>query len=88
MKITIEEFQKTETYRSIMENAKKYRLISERRKHLKKCGFHVETKPMGSGGIGQVKKMSDHYRIQVGYGVSKHNYALCVIVPELYEVHS
>lgn len=86
MKLSSKEFKKTETYRSIMGNAAKHRLIKDRREHLKSCGFEVATKPMGSGGIGQVKIMSDHYRVQVGYGVSKHNYALCVIVPELYEV--
>lgn len=38
-------------------------------------------KPMGSGGVGQVKLMQDGTaRIQMGYGIGRHNYAkVCII---------
>lgn len=42
--------------------------------------IQYDTFPMGSGGVGQIKEMKDHYRIQVGYGVGKHNYAVAAIL--------
>jgi len=52
----------------------------DRFNYLKDCGWKVARKPMGSGGIGQVVEMSDHFRVQFTYGVTRHNYAYCIIV--------
>ena len=52
----------------------------DRFNYLQDCGWEIARKPMGSGGISQVSEMSDHYRIQFTYGVTKHNYAYCIIV--------
>lgn len=58
-----------------------YRKIDERIKVLENLGFTIEEKPMGSGGVGQVKAMkSGEVRIQIGCGHGRHNYAKCVIL--------
>lgn len=65
-----------------------YHYIKDREDELMKTipsilgdGFSIETLPMGSGGVGQIKEMKDGTtRIQFGYGVSKHNYAKCLVV--------
>lgn len=56
------------------------RLVSDRESQLHRAGIAYDTFPMGSGGVGQIKEMSDHYRVQVGYGVGKHNYATAAII--------
>lgn len=56
------------------------RLVSDRESELHRAGIAYDTFPMGSGGVGQIKEMSDHYRIQIGYGVGKHNYATAAII--------
>lgn len=43
--------------------------------------YWFDDKPMGSGGVGQVKEMKDGtVRFQIGYGRGKHNYARVLIV--------
>ena len=57
------------------------RLVIDRIEALNKEGYTVQRVPMGSGGVGQVKEMSDGTtRIQIGYGVTRHNYAYAVII--------
>ncbi len=55
------------------------RLIVDRQDALIKLGYNVGERPMGSGGVGQMKKINNEVRIQIGYGHAKHNYAMCVI---------
>ncbi len=55
--------------------------IQKRVDYLRSKGYSVNEYPMGSGGVGQVKVMSDHIRIQIGYGHGKHNYAYAVVIP-------
>ena len=43
-------------------------------------GYSVQELPMGRGGIGQVKEMKDHYRIQIGHGKGRYNYAYAAII--------
>ena len=54
--------------------------IADRKKTLQLKNYKVKRLPMGSGGTGQLVEMSDHYRVQIGYGVSRHNYAEAVII--------
>lgn len=56
------------------------RLVFDRELALQDAGIAHDTFPMGSGGVGQIVEMSDHYRIQIGYGVGKHNYAPAAII--------
>ena len=56
------------------------RKVSERVALLKKNGYIANECPMGTGGVGQIKEMSDHYRIQIGYGHGRNNYAYAVII--------
>jgi len=57
----------------------KHRLIADRENELRKKGFNVAKKPMGSGGTGQIKTLKSEIRMQIGYGSGRHNYAKCVI---------
>jgi hypothetical protein len=42
--------------------------------------YFVE-KPMGSGGVGQIKEMKDNsIRVQISYGHGRNNYANCAII--------
>lgn len=52
--------------------------VSDRELALRDAGIEYDTFPMGSGGVGQIVEMADHYRIQVGYG--KSNYAIAAII--------
>ena len=57
------------------------RLVIDRIEVLAKLDYKVQHLPMGSGGVGQVKEMADGAtRIQIGYGVTRHNYAYAVII--------
>lgn len=47
---------------------------------LRSLGFTVEQKPMGSGGVFQVKNIKGSTRVQIGYAHGRHNYAYCVIL--------
>ena len=62
---------------AIAQNAR----VSDRAAALEAKGYKVNRVPMGSGGVGQTKVMSDHIRIQIGYGTGRHNYAQAVILP-------
>ena len=55
------------------------RLVSDRVNELRKKGYVVVERSMGSGGVGQIKVLKNEIRIQIGYGHGKHNYAMCVI---------
>jgi len=70
----------SKTYKQIMKVVEKHRLVEDRVNDLESNGFTVEKVPMGSGGIGQIKEMQNEYRIQIGYGQTKHNYAHAVII--------
>jgi len=78
MKSAHQKVLESKQYKKIMGIVKKYRFVWEREDALHKAGFTVDTYPMGSGGVGQVNIMADHVRIQIGYGVGKHNYAKAV----------
>ena len=58
------------------------RLIADRMDELKRLGYNVEPSvPMGSGGCGQVRKMSNGtIRVQIGAAWSRNNYAPVVII--------
>jgi hypothetical protein len=64
-----------------MDIVKKHRLVSDRISELRKKGFDVANVPIGSGGIGKLKKLKKEYRLQIGYakGGGHENYAECVI---------
>jgi hypothetical protein len=64
-------------YKVIKEN----RFIWQREDALVKLGYNVEECRMGSGGVGQVRRVGDVVRVQIGYGHSKNNYAKAVILP-------
>lgn len=55
--------------------------VSARVAKLRALGFSVESLPMGSGGVLQQKAMKDgSLRIQIGYGVTRYNYAQTVVL--------
>lgn len=57
------------------------RLVKDRVKALESIGFTVMELPMGSGGVLQQKQMHNgEFRIQVGYGRTRHNYAATVVL--------
>lgn len=66
--------------KQIAQVVKTNRLVSERVKQLRQLGFRVEEKPMGSGGVLQIKKMKSETRVQIGYGHGRNNYAMTVIL--------
>jgi len=71
----------TQLIKEIQKVVSANRLISDRIKNLLEMGLTVERVRMGSGGVMQVKEMSNgSKRIQIGYGVGKYNYAMAVIV--------
>ena len=76
----IKEVKESATYKQIMQIVAANKTVSDRETELHKAGFTYNTFPMGSGGVGQVKIMADHIRVQIGYGVGKHNYATAVIL--------
>lgn len=76
----IKEVKESAAYKQIMQIVTANKTVSARETELHKAGFSYATFPMGSGGVGQIKEMKDHYRIQVGYGVGKHNYAVAAIL--------
>lgn len=57
-----------------------YRLIKDRIAALTEKGFRVEIRPMGSGGVLQVRQASGETRVQIGYGRGRWNYAPVVIL--------
>ena len=77
--MTTEQVKKTHAYKTIMQIVENTRRVKERIEILSDR-FHVENKAMGSGGVGQVKELKDHFRVQVSYGIGKWNYAYCVIL--------
>ncbi len=77
---TSDKVKQTNFYRTISEIIKSERLVKNRAERIEnELGYQVETLPMGSGGVGQVKEMANGMvRIQIGYGVSNHNYAAAI----------
>ena len=69
----------TENAKLIKTVISKFYFVKDREKELQKLGFKIEIVPMGSGGVGQVKYLQKETRLQIGYGVTRHNYASCVI---------
>lgn len=76
----IDKFKTTKSYKEVMSIVDQYRRVDDRIGDIEAQGYSIETLPMGSGGVGQVKEMSDHFRIQISYGTSRHNYAHAVKV--------
>lgn len=60
---------------------KEYRLIKDRKEALTIAGYVVESRPMGPGGVGQVRTTQKEIRIQIGAAYTKWGYAMCVILP-------
>jgi len=67
------------TISTINKVVNKHRLVDDRVDELESKGFQVAKKPMGSGGVGQIKETKSEIRYQIGYGTGKHNYAYAVI---------
>lgn len=76
---TIEQIKQSAEYKAVMEIVRNNRLCTKRNEALRNAGYTIETKAMGSGGVGQVKLTKRaQYRVQVSYGTGKYNYAYCV----------
>lgn len=58
----------------------KYYFVNDRVNELTKLGYYIKKCPMGSGGKGQIKYLRNEIRVQIGYGTSEYNYAMCVIL--------
>jgi len=58
---------------------RRYRLISDRVAALNELGYNIKCAAMGSGGVGQVKETKKEIRVQISHGVSRWNYAYCVV---------
>lgn len=56
------------------------RIVAKRVEALRKIGYRVESRPMGKGGVFQIKKINNEVRIQIGYGTGKCNDAMAVII--------
>lgn len=84
MKNNIENYPQLENELKEIENAiNSNMLVDDRAEALEVSGYEIDTFAMGSGGVGQVVEMKDHYRIQIGYGVSRHNYAKAVVIKKV-----
>jgi hypothetical protein len=59
---------------------KSNRLIDDRQDKLIKAGYQIAERSMGPGGVMNIKKVKNEVRVQIGYGHSKNNYAMCVIL--------
>lgn len=82
MKTTEKTIKESREYKRIMKVVNSHRLVDDRVSALDKLGYCVNCLPMGTGGVGQVKVMTrlNEIRIQVGYSVGRHNYAMCVVL--------
>lgn len=79
MYVTKECIRASKEYQIVMEIVSTYRYCVDRNKALIAAGYTPYIFPMGSGGVGQVKKTrSNDWRVQVSYGESRYNYAWCV----------
>lgn len=60
----------------------KFRNVTKRNEYLESLGYEIERKPMGSGGVGQIKEMTNlkEFRVQTSYGIGTYNYAYCIII--------
>lgn len=69
------------SYNRIISIIKSHRLIVDRRREI---GFNnVDIKPMGSGGVGQIKSFNKEVYVQIGYGKSNYNYAYAVKIGKI-----
>jgi cysteine sulfinate desulfinase/cysteine desulfurase-like protein len=59
---------------------KEHYYVKKRVKKLEEMGYIVEERPMGSGGLLQVRYLKKEIRVQIGFGRGEYNYAMCVIV--------
>ena len=58
------------------EVCEKHRKVEDRIEVLRKMGYEIENCPMGSGGVGNIRRMrTREWRIQIGYGKGRYNYA-------------
>lgn len=79
--IIINRIKISHSYNKILSIIKSNRLIVDRRREI---GFdNVEIKPMGSGGIGQIKSFNNEVYVQIGYGKGKYNYAYAVKIGKI-----
>lgn len=76
----MKDFKKRRAYKKIMKVVDRNRLVSDRASELKGMGYSVEEIAMGSGGVGNVKETQSEYRVQIGYGKGKWNYASTVVI--------
>lgn len=76
---TIEQVKASAEYKKVMEIVHNNRLCTKRNEALINAGYTIETKAMGSGGVGQVRLTKrGQYRVQISYGTGRYNYAYCV----------
>ena len=57
-----------------------FRKIIDRCVFLHERSIGTDIKPMGSGGVGQVRIINGKIHIQIGYGKGQWNYAMCAII--------
>jgi putative component of toxin-antitoxin plasmid stabilization module len=70
----------TNTFEEALEIVRANARIKNRIAALNAAGFTTDIRPMGSGGIGNVKTVNGETRLQVSYGWGKWNYAHVVIL--------
>lgn len=67
----------------ILKNVLSEKSIDKREAIISKLKIgYLEEKPMGSGGVGQIQEKEKEYRVQLGYGHGKYNYASTWIIPK------
>lgn len=64
---------------TIIANALTIPRMKDRFAYLRANGLSIAVRPMGSGGVGQVKKAAGETRTQVSAGWGRFNYAYVVI---------
>lgn len=70
-----------ETLKKIEKIISSNKSVKARIVEIEKLGYKVNVYPMGSGGVGQKKKMADGTtRVQVSYGWGRYNYAYAVAI--------
>ena len=67
-------------YSTIMNIVNQKRFVKDRVSSLIDLGYDVRRITMGSGGVGQVRKKSFGFCIQISYGIGKYNFAYVVCI--------
>lgn len=70
----------TNTSEKVLQIVKANPRIKNRIAALNSAGFATDIRPMGSGGVGNVKTVNGETRLQVSYGWGRYNYAYVVIL--------